>query len=233
MKNLLISLATTCIMFSACSEQKTVQNPFFTEWNTPFGIPPFEQIDAAHYLPAFQEGLARHAAEIDSIANQSAKPTFKNTIEALDFSGALLRKVSGVFYNLTDAETNDSLQNIAKEISPLLSEHDDNIYMNDQLFQRVKTIYDNQDTENLTPEQKRVLDLYYKNFVRSGALLDAEKKEQLKQINKDLALLQLEFDENVLAETNNYALIIDRKEDLSGLPQGVLMQLQKQQKRKD
>ncbi|MGL5636412.1 MAG: M3 family metallopeptidase [Bacteroidales bacterium] len=222
MRNLLISLATTCIMLSACSEQKTVQNPFFTEWNTPFGIPPFEQIDAAHYLPAFEKGLAQHAAEIDSIANQTAEPTFKNTIDALDYSGALLEKVSGVFYNLTDAETNDSLQSIAKEISPLLSEHDDNMYMNEKLFQRVKAIYDNQDKENLSPEQKRVLDLYYKSFVRSGALLDAEKKEQLKQINKDLALLQLQFDENVLAETNDYALIIDKREDLSGLPQGVI-----------
>lgn len=222
MKHLLISLATTCIMFSACSTKPTETNPFFTEWNTPFGIPPFEKIDAAHYMPAFEAGLAQHTAEIDSIANLTSTPDFKNTIEALDFSGALLRKVSGVFFNLTDAETNDSLQSIAQEISPLLSEHDDNLYMNDKLFARVKAVYDNQDKENLTPEQKRVLDLYYKNFVRSGALLNAEQKEQLKKINKELSVLQLRFDNNVLKETNSYKLVIDKKEDLAGLPQGAI-----------
>lgn len=222
MKHLLISLATTCMMFSACNTKTTEQNPFFTEWNTPFGIPPFEQIDAADYMPAFKAGLAQHTAEIDSIANQTAEATFQNTIEGLDFSGALLRKVSGVFYNLTGAETNDSLQSIAKEVSPLLSEHDDNIYMNDKLFARVKAVYDNQDKENLTPEQKRVLDLYYKNFVRSGALLDQAKKDQLKEINKELSVLQLDFDDNVLEETNSYALIIDKPEDLAGLPQGAI-----------
>lgn len=222
MKHLLISLATTCMMFSACNTKTTEQNPFFTEWNTPFGIPPFEQIDAADYMPAFKAGLAQHTAEIDSIANQTAEATFQNTIEGLDFSGALLRKVSGVFYNLTGAETNDSLQSIAKEVSPLLSEHDDNIYMNDKLFARVKAVYDNQDKENLTPEQKRVLDLYYKNFVRSGALLDQAKKDQLKEINKELSVLQLYFDDNVLEETNSYALIIDKSEDLVGLPQGAI-----------
>ncbi|MGL5317338.1 MAG: M3 family metallopeptidase, partial [Bacteroidales bacterium] len=222
MKHLLISIATTCIMFSACNTKKTEVNPFFTKWETPFGIPPFEMIDAAHYLPAFEAGFAQHNQEIDSIAAQAIEPNFKNTIEGIDFSGELLNNVTYVFFNLTDAETNDSLQTIAEEISPRLSEHDDNIYMNDALFARVKMVYDNQDKENLTPEQKRVLDLYYKNFVRSGALLDKEQKDKLKQINKELALLQLKFDNNVLEETNNFALIIEDKEDLEGLPQGAI-----------
>lgn len=222
MKHLLISIATTCIMLSACNTKTTDENPFFSKWDTPFGIPPFQRIDASHYLTAFEVGFDQHNREIDSIAKQPVEPNFKNTIEGLEFSGHLLNNVTYVFFNLTDAETNDSLQAIAEEISPRLSEHDDNIYMNDMLFARVKVVYDNQNKENLTSEQKRVLELYYKNFVRSGALLSNEDKDKLKQVNKDLALLQLKFDSNVLAETNDYALVIEHKEDLEGLPQGVI-----------
>ncbi len=222
MRNLLIGIATTCIMTTACTEKKTEQNPFFTEWNTPYGIPPFEMIQITDYMPAFEAGIKQHTKEIDSIANQESAPTFKNTIEPLEYSGKLLSKVSNVFFNITSAETNDSLQTLAKDIMPMLSEHDDNMYLNEKLFQRVKTIHKNQSSENLTPEQKRVLDNYYKNFVRSGALLSAEQKEEMKEINKELSVLTLQFEENVLAEKNNFALVIENEEDLAGLPADII-----------
>lgn len=222
MRNLLIGIATTCIMTTACTEKKTEQNPFFIEWNTPYGIPPFEMIQITDYMPAFEAGIKQHTKEIDSIANQESAPTFKNTIEPLEYSGKLLSKVSNVFFNITSAETNDSLQTLAKDIMPMLSEHDDNMYLNEKLFQRVKTIYENQGSENLTPEQKRVLDNYYKNFVRSGALLSAEQKEEMKEINKELSVLTLQFEENVLAEKNNFALVIEKEEDLAGLPADII-----------
>ncbi|MGL4779277.1 MAG: M3 family metallopeptidase [Bacteroidales bacterium] len=218
MRNLLIGIATTCIMTTACTEKKTDQNPFFTQWNTPYGIPPFELIQIDDYMPAFDAGIKQHAAEIDSIASQDTKPTFQNTIEPLEYSGKLLSRVSNVFFNITSAETNDSLQSLARDIMPALSEHDDNMYLNEKLFKRVKTIYENQDTENLTSEQKRVLDNYYKNFVRSGALLTDAQKEEMKEINKELSVLTLQFEENVLAEKNSFALVIDKEEDLAGLP---------------
>ena len=148
-------------------------------------------------------------------------PTFSNTIEAMDYSGRLLSKTLAVFFNLESAETNDSLQKIAEEISPLLSEHNDKVSMNEKLFDRVKTVYNNRESENLTPEQTRLLTNYYKDFVRSGALLSEDKKEQLKAINKEIGLLTLKYSQNVLAENDSFELIIEDEADLTGLPESV------------
>ena len=197
-------------------------NPFFSEWETPFGTPPFSKIKEKHYLPAFKKGIEQQQEEINAIANNSEPPTFENTIEAMEKSGDLLTKVTNVFYNLTSANTNDKLQAIAKEVAPMLSKHQDDILLNETLFQRVKAIYDQRDQLELTEEQKTLLEKYYKMFVRNGANLDEEKKAELREINKQLSLLTLKFGENVLKEDNNFELVIDNKEDLSGLPEAVI-----------
>ena len=220
MKKLVITSFALIMMMSCTKQEKT--NPFFSDYDTPFGVPPFEQIDTTHYMPAFEEGIKQHDAEIAAIIANQETPNFKNTIEAFDFSGELLKKVSLVFFSLTEAETNDGLQRIAKAVSPLLSEHSDNVSLNDSLFARIKTVYDNREKENLTAEQFKVLEEYYKDFVRSGALLSAADKEQLREINTELAKLSIEYGDNVLTETNAFELVIDKKEDLAGLPEGVI-----------
>ncbi len=220
MKKLVITSFALIMMMSCTKQEKT--NPFFSDYDTPFGVPPFEQIDTTHYMPAFEEGIKQHDAEIAAIIANQETPNFKNTIEAFDFSGELLKKVSLVFFSLTEAETNDGLQRIAKAVSPLLSEHSDNVSLNDSLFARIKTVYDNREKENLTAEQLKVLEEYYKDFVRSGALLSAADKEQLREINTELAKLSIEYGDNVLTETNAFELVIDKKEDLAGLPEGVI-----------
>lgn len=213
------ALLTT--MGSCDDKKQSASNPFFTEWTTPYGIPPFDQIKNEHFMPAIEQGMQQHLEEIDVIVNNQEAPTFSNTIEAMDYSGRLLSKTLAVFFNLESAETNDSLQKIAEEISPLLSEHNDKVSMNEKLFDRVKTVYNNRESENLTPEQTRLLTNYYKDFVRSGALLPADKKEQLKAINKEIGLLTLKYSQNVLAENNSFELVIENESDLAGLPESV------------
>lgn len=221
-------LLTVCAMsallttMGSCDDKKqSASNPFFTEWTTPYGIPPFDQIKNEHFMPAIEQGMQQHLEEIDVIVNNQEAPTFSNTIEAMDYSGRLLSKTLAVFFNLESAETNDSLQKIAEEISPLLSEHNDKVSMNEKLFERVKTVYNNRESENLTPEQTRLLTNYYKDFVRSGALLPEDKKEQLKAINKEIGLLTLKYSQNVLAENNSFELVIENETDLTGLPESV------------
>lgn len=213
------ALLTT--MGSCDDKKQSASNPFFTEWTTPYGIPPFDQIKNEHFMPAIEQGMQQHLEEIDGIVNNQEAPTFSNTIEAMDYSGRLLSKTLAVFFNLESAETNDSLQKIAEEISPLLSEHNDKVSMNEKLFDRVKTVYNNRESENLTPEQTRLLTNYYKDFVRSGALLPEDKKEQLKAINKEIGLLTLKYSQNVLAENNSFELVIENETDLAGLPESV------------
>lgn len=173
-------------------------------------------------MPAFSEGIKQHQAEIDSIANNTEEPTFANTIEKMDFSGVLLKKVSSAFFNVQSADTNDDLDSIAQEITPVLTEHNDNIYLNDKLFQRVKKLYDNRANLGLTPEQNRLLEKYYKNFIRSGAALNDAQKSQLREINKELSSAELTFAQNVLAETNAYKKFVSNKDELKGLPEGVI-----------
>ncbi len=197
-------------------------NPFFEKYDTPHEVPPFDKILNAHYLPAFTEGMTQHAAEVEAIATNTEAPTFANTIEALDRSGDLLDRVSIVFFNVKEAHTNDSLNAIAEEVAPKLSQHRDAIVLNEGLFARVKAVYDTRDSLSLTTEQMRLITETYKDFVRGGANLPADKKEELKKINEQLSLLDLKFDKNLLAETNSFKLVIDNEADLAGLPENVV-----------
>jgi peptidyl-dipeptidase Dcp len=197
-------------------------NPFFETYKNKYGTPPFDKIKNEHYMPAFKEGIKRHHAEIDSIANNPVAPTFDNTIAAMDYSGDLLKKVSSVFFNLYSNNTNEGMEKIATEITPILSEHNDNVYLNEKLFTRVKILFDNRAKLALTPEQNRLLEKYHRNFIRSGAALNPEQKTKLRAINKELGLAQLTFGKNVLDETNAYRKVIDRKVDLAGLPESVI-----------
>jgi peptidyl-dipeptidase Dcp len=211
------------ITFSFKNEVKN-ENPFFTTWNTPFQVPPYEKIKAAHYMPAYLKGFADQKKEIKAIINNPKEPTFENTIKELEYSGELLRRVSSVFGALNSANTNDTLQKINKELAPLASRSRDDINLNDSLFRRVKTVYDNRNKFNLTEEQKKVLDDTYKNFVRNGAALSADDKIKLRKINEELSMLSVQFGQNLLAETNAFRLVIDKNEDLAGLPEGAITQ---------
>lgn len=196
-------------------------NPFLQLYKNKYGAPPFHKIRTEHYMPAFIEGIKEQQSEIEKITENKEAPTFENTIEKLDFSGELLKKVSSVFFNLYSAETNEEMGKIANEISPILSEHNDNIYLNEKLFERIKTVYDNRAKLNLTEEQKRLLEKYHKNFIRSGAGLNAEQKARLREINKELGLAELAFGQNVLDETNDYQKVIENEAELAGLPESV------------
>ena len=204
------------------AKHNTSGNPFFSAYDNPFGVPPFNLIKNEHYMPAFKEGMKQQNDEIKQIVDNKEAPTFENTIEVLDFSGRLLTNVSYVFYSLTSANTNDSLQAIQKEISPILSTHSDNIVMNAGLFKRVKAVYDSREQLKLTAEQAKLLEKTYKNFIRSGAGLDSAKQSRLRDVNKELASLTVKFGDNLLKETKAFKLIINKKEDLSGLPQTLI-----------
>ena len=215
----ILSLCLLSIMMMSCNQSK---NPFFEEYSTPYGSVPFDEIKVEHFMPAFQEGMKQQTAEIEAIVNNPEAPTFENTIEAMENSGQLLSKVSYVFSCLTGAETNDELTALSMEISPLLSAHGDNISLNDGLFQRVKAVYEQKDQLNLNQEQARLLEITYKDFIRSGAALNESDKNRLREINMELSKLALQFSDNVLKETNQYMLVIDKEEDLAGLPESVI-----------
>ena len=220
MKQTFLLLIAIGILVTSCS--KTDQNPFFTEWKTPFQTPPFQKIKEENYMPAFQKGMQQHQQEIAAIVRNSEPATFENTIEAMEKTGELLSKVSYVFFNMNSANTTDTLQSIAKRVAPLLSKHEDDILLNDSLFQRVKAIYEKKDEMELTSEQKKLLEEYYSDFVRGGANLDEAKKAELREINKELSVLTLQFGENVLKEDNAFELVIDNEADLAGLPENVI-----------
>ena len=210
--------AIICLMMTACQQQSN--NPFLGAYNTPFDVPPFEQIKNEHYMPAFEEGIKQQKAEIEAIVNNPEAPTFENTILALDLSGMLLRNVELTFFSFTEAMSNDTLRDIAAEVTPMLTAHGDDIMLNEALFDRIKAVYDNRANENLDRAQERLLEKYYNSFVRSGALLSAEDKETLRGINSELSSLSLSFGNNVLAENNGFELLITDEADLAGLPAG-------------
>ena len=191
-------------------------------FNTKHNTAPFSQIKIEDYVPAFNEGIALAKAEIDAIVNNPDAPTFENTIVAMDYSGDILDRLSSIFFNLNSAETNDEMQKIAKEVSPLLSEFGNDIRLNAELFAKVKAVYDQKGSLNLNPEQTTLLDKKYKSFSRNGANLPEDKKNQLREIDKELSKLSLQFGENVLAETNNFELHLTDEKDLSGLPEGTI-----------
>ena len=197
-------------------------NILTSTFNSKYNSAPFSQIQMSDYQPAFEATIASARAEIEAITDNPATPTFENTIEALDFSGQALDRLSSIFFNLNSAETCDEMQKIAQEVSPILTAFSNDISLNENLFQRVKAIYDKKDTLNLTPEQATLLDKKYKSFARNGALLTEDKKSRLREIDTELAKLKLTFGENVLAETNNYQLHITNEADLKGLPEGAI-----------
>jgi peptidyl-dipeptidase Dcp len=223
MKKIFIYLAVAGMAISCGQQTKTSDmNPFFEVYNTPFDVPPFDKIVNSHYLPAFEEGMKQHNAEIEAIVNNTEAATFANTFEALDRSGDLLTRVANVFFNIKEAHTNDEMDKIAETVAPLLSQHNDAINLNEKLFARVKAVYEIHETLNLNQEQLRLLTETYKGFVRGGANLAPDKKEELKKINEELSLLTVKFSQNMLTETNNYQLVIDNESDLVGLPQSVI-----------
>ena len=209
------------LFFNTFLEQmikKTLKTPFNTTYNTP----PFRIIQTEDYLPTIKEAINLAKKEIDAIVNNTETPSFENTIEALEFSGEQLDRISSIFFNLNSAETNETIQKIAQEISPLLSEFSNDINLNESLFERVKAVYDSKSELNLTTEQTTLLNKKYKGFSRNGANLSEDKKGKLRDIDKKLSKLKLKFGENVLAETNKFEMLITDAADLSGLPDGAI-----------
>lgn len=211
-----ISIAATLSLSTSCMKKET--NPFLEEYTTEYQIPPFDKIKAEHYIPAFEKGIEEARAEIKAIVNNPEEPTFDNTILALDNSGKLLDKVSYVFGALSECLNDSAMEKIAEVAYPMLSAYSDEVSMNDSLFIRVKALYDKKDSLGLNTAQLRLLEKNYKSFVRNGALLSPEQKDSLKEINQQLATLNLNFSTNILKETNKWELVVDNEADLSGLP---------------
>lgn len=212
-----VFILTTCFMMYSCATS-TDSNPFFSEFKTEFGAPSFDKIKIEHYEPAFKKGIEEQNQNIQAIIDNKQEPDFENTIVALDNSDPILSRVSAIFFNMTDAETTDELTQLSIKIAPVLSEHNDNIYLNQALFKKVNAVYQKKGTAKLTTEQSRLLDETYKSFVRSGANLDNQKQARLREINKELSTLGITFSNNILNENNSFKLIVDKKEDLAGLP---------------
>ncbi len=227
--NYFVIVAVMLSLFSCKNSNKTKKeeanmntNPFLSEYNTDFNLYPFDKIKTEHYIPAFKEALKKHEAEIQAIIDNKEEPNFENVIDAFDQSGYLLYDVYNCFENINSANTNDTMQNISKEMAPILTKHFDNIALNDKLFAKIKVIYDAKETLKLTEEQQTVLEEIYLDFVSGGANLKDADKERFRKINEELALLTIKFEENVLAESNSYKLVIEKKEDLDGLSEQVI-----------
>ncbi len=231
--------AGLAVILGSCSSSKKEEvkldtsNPFFTEYTTPFGVPPFDKIEVAHYMPAFQKGMEEQVKEVEAIIKNTEAPTFENTIVALDKSGELLNKVMYAFSGQSSVNTTDEIQALEQEIYPMLSKHSDDISLNPELFAKVKAVYDNQDKFNLNKEQKKLLSETYKGFVRGGANLPADKQNKLRELNEKMSTLELTFGQNLLKETNAFQLVIDKKEDLAGLPEDVIVRAAQTAKEKN
>jgi len=209
---LLLTLAMTTVQ---------AQNPFFKAYKTPYETPPFDKIKNEHYMPAFERGIKEHQAEIDKIINSKETPTFKNTIEVYEQSGELLSKVSSVFYNLLSAESNDEMMGISQKVQPLLSEHQNNISLNQEFFKKIKVVYDKRNESNLTPEQIRLVEKIYDGFENSGATLSDADKAIYRDLSSALSKLTLNFGQNVLKESNKYEMLLTSEDELAGLPESV------------
>ena len=212
------------LLIVACQDQSKMDpniNPFFQSWDTAYEVPPFMDIKDEHYMPAYKKGMEENLSEIDVIVNNTEAPTFSNTIEELERTGKLLGKVSRVFSNLASSNTNPQLQELQRELSPMLSAHYDKISLNEELFKRVETIWQERDAIDLTSEQLKLLNDTRKQFVRSGALMSEEQKKQITKINSELSGLSTSFGQNLLAETNGFELILE-KSDLDGLSEGTI-----------
>ena len=208
-------------------------NPFFKPFDGPHGTPPFDYIKLEHFEPAFEKAIADHKVEIDDIAKNTDKPTFANTIAALEYAGEMFSRVSGVFYNLLSSESNDEMMEISQRLSPKISEHSNYINLNEKLFDRVKYVYNQRDELGLTNEQKRLVEKYYEGFENSGATLSIEGKEKYRVLSMDLSKASLEFGQNNLRETNAYEMLLTVEADLAGLPQSVIEAAAAKAKSKD
>ena len=217
----------SAILGGACKKKTAADdslagNPFMKEWDTPYGVPPFDQIKTTDYLPAIQEGIRQQKENIQAICDNSEAPTFANTIIPYEYSGELLTKVSSVFVNLAECMNSPEMEALSDTIFPMLTRHGDDIMLNAKLFERIKAVYNNRDKENLNDEQKRLLEVIYKDFERGGANVPAEKQDRFREINEKLSALTLKFGNNVLGATNGYALFVDKEEDLKGLTESQL-----------
>ena len=230
-KKTLTILAVSCMMYSCAT--KTESNPFFTEFQTEYGVPSFDKIKLEHYEPAFLKGIEEQNQNIEAIIESPEIPTFENTIVALDNSAPILDRVSIIFFNMTDAETTDSLTALSIKLAPVLSEHNDNISLNGKLFKRVNDVYQKKDSLNLTSEQERLLDKTYKRFIRSGANLGEKDQTRLREINKELSTLGITFSNNVLNENNAFQLFVDKEEDLADCLNGSAKVRPKKRKQPD
>lgn len=217
-----VAIILIAVIVAIMFQNNNKENPFFVTWETPFQTPPFDKIRNEHFLPALKEGIKQQEAEIAQIVSNPESPSFSNTIEALDYSGLLLDEVDSVFNNLLSSNTNDELQSIAKEISPILSSHYNNISLNPGLFLRIQSVYNNKDNLGLNSEQMKLLEETYKGFIRNGAGLELGKQERFREINQRLSLLTLQFGDNILAETNDFKLVVENEKDIAGLPQSVI-----------
>ncbi|MBR6746681.1 MAG: M3 family metallopeptidase [Muribaculaceae bacterium] len=221
-KQIVTAMAAAAIVTSlgSCSKTKEEANPFLAEYNTEYDIPPFDKISIEHYVPAFTKGVEEARADIAAIVANEETPTFENTIVAMDNAGATLDRVSRVFFSLSEADSSPEMEEIAKTVTPMISRYYDEVSMNDSLFNRVKYLYEH--SEALDAEQKRAVEESYKDFVRNGALLSAEDKAKLSELNVELSDLYLKFNQNLLAATNDFAIIVKEESRLSGLPEGTI-----------
>lgn len=220
-KHLLTVAASVCLLAavnSSCTMDKKQSNPFMEEYTTPYEIPPFDKITYDDYIPAFEAGIAKQKANIDSIINNPETPTFENTILALSMSGMELEKVAYVFFALTESNSSDEMIKISEVVMPLYSQHSDEMMMNDALFQRVKAVYDNMDMTKCTVAQRRAIEDTYKSFTRNGALLDSAQKAELMKLNLALTDLHLKYNKNILDATNAFELVVEDSTRLAGLP---------------
>ena len=208
-KGLFIAAAAVLLLAGCKNKNNDMENPFFSEWNTPYEIPNFYSISTEHYMPAFEEGMRRQKAEIDSIVNNPEAPTFENTVLALEYSGRLLNEVSAVFFNLSECENSPEMEAIAEEVTPLLSAHGDDIALNARLFARIKAVYDQRESLGLNAEQMRLVEKHYKDFVRGGANVPEEQQARFRELNEQIASLTLRFAQNVLKATNAYTKKLD------------------------
>lgn len=223
MKKLIIMFLIASLGAISCKKENC-ENPFYCDWDTPFEVPPFDKIKFEHFKPAYLRGMEEEMAEVNAIINNTAEPTFDNTIRAMQFTGELMTKVQRAMGPLSGANTNDSIQALQKEMTPLFSKHRDDISLNEKLFERIKSVYENRDKFNLSPEESKLLEDQYLGFIRNGIGLSSEDKEKLRALNGQLSMLSLSFGENLLAETNSFTMVIDNEQDLSGLPEGVIAQ---------
>ena len=212
----------SCFSYATNAQNRDMSNPFFSDYKTPFQVPPFNEIKLEHFKPAMEAGIAEQLAEIKTITDNKEAPNFENTILVFDNSGELLNKTR-IFSNLNSANTNDQMQALAREITPMLSAHRDNISLNTSLFKRIKAVYNQRNLMNLNHDQLRLVEKIYKDFERNGANLQEDQQAELRKLNEKLSMLTLKFGENTLAETNkNFKMVVDNMEDLKGLPNDVI-----------